>query len=118
MAKPWTRMQIMAAEDIMENAIVPAAEEDSEASPTAGRWREMFEGLAKRCQDGMSIITMDMVVAVGGKGGSSEMGTFLNRKVGLWVSVSHDLAAIPDASAYAGNTCLREHYIYRSYIIS
>ena len=69
MAKPWTRMQIMAAEDIIENAIIPAAEKDSEASPTAERWREIFEGLAKRCQDGMSI-TMDMVVAVGRKGGS------------------------------------------------
>ena len=46
------------------------------------------------------------------------MGTFFNRIVGLWVIVvSHDLAAIPDACAYAGNTCLREHYIYRSYII-
>lgn len=69
MAKSWTRMQIMAAEDIMENAIIPAAEKDGEASPTARRWREMFEGLAKRCQDGMSI-TMDMVVVIGRKGGT------------------------------------------------
>ena len=32
--------------------------------------------MAKRCQDGMSI-TMDMVVAVGRKGGSWKMGIFL-----------------------------------------
>ena len=41
-----------------------------------------------------------------------------NRIVGLWVSVSHDLAAVSDACAHAGNTCLREHYMYKSYIIS
>ena len=28
------------------------------------------------------------------------------RIVGLWISVSHDLAAVPDACAHAGNTCL------------
>ena len=42
----------------------------------------------------------------------------INRIVGLWVSVSHDPAAVPDACAYAGNTCLREHYMYGSHIIS
>ena len=41
-----------------------------------------------------------------------------SRIVGLWVSVSHDLAAVPDACAYAGNTCLWEHYMYEFYIIS
>ena len=40
------------------------------------------------------------------------------RIVGLWVSVSHDLAAVPDACAHAGNTCLREHYMYGSHTIS
>ena len=30
---------------------------------------------------------------------------------GLWFSVSHDLAAVPDAYANAGNTCLRESTI-------
>ena len=32
--------------------------------------------------------------------------------------MSHDLAAIPDACAHAGNMCLSEHYIYRSHTIS
>ena len=32
--------------------------------------------------------------------------------------MSHDLAAVPDACADGGNTCLREHYMYRSHIIS
>ena len=32
--------------------------------------------------------------------------------------MSHDLAAIPGACAHAGNTCLREHYMYGSHIIS
>ena len=40
------------------------------------------------------------------------------RIVGLWVSVSHDLAAAPDACAHAGNTCLREHYMCGSHTIS
>ena len=29
-----------------------------------------------------------------------------SRIVRLWVSVSHDLAAVPDVCAHAGNTCL------------
>ena len=45
-------------------------------------------------------------------------GRFAGRIVGLWVSVSYDPAPVSDACAHAGNTCLREHYMYRSHIIS
>ena len=41
-----------------------------------------------------------------------------NRIVGLGVSVSHDLVAVLDVCVYAGNTCLREHYMCGSHTIS
>ncbi len=66
LAKPWTDMQIMALEDVMENSIIPAGPNDSKESPTAEKWRDMLRLLVQRCQKGMSI-TMDMVFVVGQK---------------------------------------------------
>ena len=66
LAKPWTDMQIMALEDVMENSIIPAGLKDSKESPTAEKWRDMLRLLFQRCQKGMSI-TMDMVFVVGQK---------------------------------------------------
>ena len=42
----------------------------------------------------------------------------LIRLVGLRVSVSHDLAAVPDACAHVENTCPGELYMYESRPIS
>lgn len=67
LAKPWTDMQIMALEDVMENFILPAAGSNySKNSPTAEEWRDMLGLVVQKCQKGMSI-TMDMVFAVGQK---------------------------------------------------
>lgn len=65
-AKPWTEMQLMATWDIHEKVIVPAALKDSNASPSADEWREMYRKLVEEVNQGMSI-RMDMIVAVGKK---------------------------------------------------
>ncbi|MCJ1303443.1 hypothetical protein MMC08_006253 [Hypocenomyce scalaris] len=65
-AKPWTDMQLMATEDILEQAIIPSCSRDGSASPSPDEWREMFQNVVGESKQGMSI-TMDMVVVVGRK---------------------------------------------------
>lgn len=64
LAKPWTDMQLMANRDFVENDIIPSCTESS--TPSQKEWREVLEGVALECGQGIKI-TMDMLYIVGRK---------------------------------------------------
>ncbi|KAL9042132.1 MAG: hypothetical protein Q9214_003876 [Letrouitia sp. 1 TL-2023] len=66
LAKPYTDMQIMALEDLMENFVIPSEAKGTEICLTPEKWRSMFQNMVRKCREGMSN-TMDMAVAVGQK---------------------------------------------------
>ena len=66
LAKPWTEMQLMGFEDLIETTFIPAASDDPSVKPTAEEWRNMYKDAEKATTQGMSI-RMDMIICAGRK---------------------------------------------------
>ena len=66
LAKPWTEMQHMATEDIIETLFIPASANNLRSKPTPEEWRNMYKDSVEEANQGMSI-RMDMVICAGRK---------------------------------------------------